>query len=310
MRFPGDGTLLIAGAGGFIGRALAERAVSRGITVTGLVRRADPAGGPAGAELLEADLTDRASLDAALGGRCFDYVINLAGHIDHSGFFSGGRAIITQHFTGLMNLLEATRHDALRGFVQVGSSDEYGDAAAPQHESMREAPISPYAAAKTAAGHLVSMLWRNEGFPGKVARLFLVYGAGQSASRFIPQLVRGALGEERFAVSAGAQQRDFCYVDDIADGLLALLHCESANGLCVNLGSGTPVTVREVIERVVAMTGTGTPDWGRVPYRAGENMALVADIARARALFGWEPATTLDDGLARTVDWYRRAFAS
>jgi nucleoside-diphosphate-sugar epimerase len=170
---------------------------------------------------------------------------------------------------------------------------------------MREAPISPYAVAKTAAGHLIGMLWRNQGFPGRVARLFLVYGPGQSGARFVPQLVLGALEDKRFPVSAGEQLRDFCHVEDIADGLLAMLACDAANGQCINLASGNPVSIRDLIERVVARVGGGSPQWGRIPYRAGENMALYADVSRARQLFRWQPAIGLDDGLARTIDWYR-----
>lgn len=302
MELPTRGSLLVAGAGGFIGRSVASRAAALGLDVTAL--SLGGASSP-GMTTIAADVTRPDALRSALAGHRFDYVINLAGYIDHSGLFSGGRAVFEQHFSGLINLLECTRHEDLRGFVQVGSSDEYGDLSAPQSEDLREAPISPYSLAKMAATHLVEMLWRTERFPARAARLFLVYGPGQATDRFIPQLIRGALSGERFPVSAGEQLRDFCYVEDIADGLLALLHCDAANGQCLNLASGQPVSIRTVIDKVVQSVGGGNPEFGVIPYRAGENMALHADTGRARQLLGWSPTVALDDGLARTIRWYR-----
>lgn len=305
MPPPEEGSLLVTGFGGFIGSALAARAQSLGLSVTGLSLSGRKTPAADGVTVLEADLSRPDSLHSALADHRFDYIVNLAGYIDHSGFFTGGREVIDQHFTGLLNLLECTRHPGLRGFVQVGSSDEYGSAPAPQRESAREQPISPYSLAKTAASHLLEMLWRTDRFPGRVARLFLVYGPGQANNRFIPQLVQGALNGARFPVSAGGQLRDLCYIDDIVDGLLSLANCPDANGQCLNLASGKPIAIREVIEKVISTVGTGEPEWGKLAYRTGENMALYADTSRARTLLGWSPQVSLDDGIARTVGWYR-----
>ena len=306
LILPEQGSLLVSGACGFIGRALAIRASQLGLSVTGLCLHRNCFNSLPKIEMVTGNIADLPNLEAALAGRQFDYVINLAGYIDHRPLSDGGATVIEQHFTGTMNLISVTRHEGLRGFVQVGTSDEYGDTKAPQNEDAREAPISPYSLAKTAAGHLVTMLHRSEGFPGKVARLFLVYGPGQSEKRFIPQLISGALDSACFPVSAGGQLRDFCHVDDVVDGLLALLACGAANGHCVNLASGKAVTIRDVIERVVRTVGSGTPDWGSLPYRSGENMALVADMSRARSLLNWTPKIDLDEGLALTIEWYRQ----
>ena len=114
----------------------------------------------------------------------------------------------------LTNLIEALGQSPLRGFVQVGSSDEYGNVPAPQREDMREAPFSPYSAAKAGASHFVQALARTEGFPGSVVRFFLVYGPGQDQRRFLPQIIRGALADAAFPTSLGGQLRDFLYIDD------------------------------------------------------------------------------------------------
>ena len=299
-------SLLVTGASGFIGSRVVALAQQQGWQVTGL-SRSKPASERATKEAtyLHADLSDPQSLQSALEGKRFSHVINLAGKIDHRGLNNGGRTMMDVHFGGAMNLVSICRHDGLRGFVQVGSSDEYGDQPAPQQESMRERPISPYALAKLSATRLMEMLHLSEGFPAKAARLFLVYGPGQDGARFIPQLIRGCLDGGSFPVSEGRQLRDFSYVDDIAGGLLELVDCDSANGQCLNLASGNPVSIRQLIERVVERIGGGQPEYGAVPYRPGESMALYADMSKTESLTGWRATTGIDCGIARTVEWYR-----
>ena len=300
--------MLVVGGSGFIGRHLVRRCLEDTARVTIASRRHHTCA-VGGAAVVSIELADRASL-APLAAGAFDYVFNLAGYIDHTPYFSGGRKVIEQHLIGVLNLIDALDRSSLKGFVQVGSSDEYGDLPAPQREDRVGRSISPYALAKQSAGAFVQMLAEREGFPGAVARLFLVYGPGQDEGRFLPQIITACLRNERFAVSPGAQQRDFCYVEDIVDGLVRTAVTSAAHGGVLNLGSGEGSTVRQVIERVVAMAGGGVPDFGARPYRAGESMALVPDIGRARTILGWQPETSLDQGLTRTIAYYRERTAS
>ena len=256
-------------------------------------------------EHLVADIADVESLAKAIGDRKFDYVINCSGYIDHRNISHGGSHLFDVHFSGLLNLVKCVKHDGLRGFIHIGSSDEYGGAPSPQHEDLREAPISPYACAKVAASHLIQMLHRTEGFPGIVARLFLVYGPEQNMQRFLPQVIAGCLNNQSFPVSAGEQIRDFCYIDDVADALLGLVQEQSAQGQVFNVASGTGIPIRNMIEMVRNCIGTGNPNFGEIPYRYGENMSLIADIKKISATTGWQPTTSLEAGIERTVQWYR-----
>lgn len=250
-------------------------------------------------------MADSGALAASIAGRRFDYVINCGGYIDHAPYFKGGGEQFTTHFIGLLNLVSCVTHRGLKGFVQIGSSDEYGNAPSPQNEAMRESPISPYACAKVAASHLIQTLHRTEGFPGVVARLFLVYGPGQNLQRFVPQVISGCLQNNRFPVSRGDQLRDFCYIDDIADGLLQLAACEPAQGEVFNLASGRSISVANMIEKIHTHIGTGTPEYGKVPYRTGESASLFADITKVAAITDWSPTTTLEQGIEATTNWYR-----
>ena len=296
--------LLVVGGTGFIGRHLCANARDAGYAVTSL-SLTPGAGGIPGVQHIYADVADAASLPAALGDGQFEYVVNCAGYIDHRLFLSGGRALIRSHFDGVQNLIERLDRNCLIRFVQLGSSDEYGNVSAPQSEDLRECPISPYSLAKLATTHLLQMLWRTEKFPAVAIRLFLTYGPGQDHKRFLPQLISGCLEDRTFPVSAGTQLRDFCHVGDITRGILKTLDADKVCGEVINLASGIPVSIREVIEQVQQLIGKGRPEFGRIPLRAGENPALYASVEKARTLLDWAPAFTLAAGLEDSINYYR-----
>ena len=114
----------------------------------------------------------------------------------HSKDFYGGKKVIDVHFGGVQNILQSVNLSALKRFVQIGSSDEYGNLSAPQTEDMRESPITPYSFGKVASTQLLQMLHRTEGLPIVILRLFLVYGPGQDYRRFIPQVIQGCLSAD------------------------------------------------------------------------------------------------------------------
>ena len=124
----------------------------------------------------------------------------------------------------------------IKRFVQIGSSDEYGNNISPQSEDMREDPITPYSYAKTALTHFLQMLHKTENFPCVILRLFLVYGPRQKLDRFIPQVITGCLKNNEFDTSHGNQLRDFCYVDDIVQAILKSFENEEVNGKILNVG--------------------------------------------------------------------------
>ena len=299
-------SVLITGCSGFIGKAIARAAVVQGYEVTGLCfghHIKDDTNDSV--NYIYADISDSKSLDQAIKTQQFDYVINCAGYIDHQSFLNDkGRKLIDSHFIGLINLVQCIHHENLKGFVQIGSSDEYGNNVSPQNEKLREQPISPYSFAKTASTYFLQMLYQTESFPATIARLFLVYGPGQNHRRFIPQIISGCLDGACFPVSKGEQLRDFCYIDDVAEGVLKLLTSEKARGEVVNIASGKPIAIKEVINLIRHKIGHGKPQFGEVAYRSGENMSLHADISKITALTNWRPSTDLNTGLDCTIDWF------
>jgi nucleoside-diphosphate-sugar epimerase len=295
-------SLLVVGGTGFIGHHLVKTACDLGWYVVSISRnlptknRRVPE-----ATYITADLSNTSSLD--VHDLDFDYVVNLGGSIEHKLFFQGGQDIINSHFKGLLNLVNCLDRRKLSRFVYIGSSDEYGDLPAPQSEMLRERPISPYAFAKTAATQFLQMLYRTEGFPTVTLRLFLTYGPGQKHNRLVPQVIRECLMGHKFPVSEGMQIRDFCYVEDIVTGILATLKGrKELDGKILNLASGKPVSIREVILLIQSIIGKGEPIFGALPYRHAESMELYADISKIKDSLGWTPKISLATGLERTID--------
>lgn len=303
-ELPEEASALVAGGTGFIGRHLCRRLREMSVRVlaTGTGRRSLDDVPVAAVDVRDPDAVRGVVEDAGT----FDYVFNLAGYIDHTPWAEGGRGVYEQHARGAANLVETAWGPELEGFVQVGSSDEYGDAPAPQSEDDMPRPISPYSAGKLAATNLVGTLGRTEGFPGVTARLFLVYGPGQERRRFLPQVITACLRDEEVATTPGEQLRDFCYVEDVVDGLvLCARQAAGHKGEVFNLASGEPVSIRRMTELVRKEVGRGEILYGERPYRPDENMELYADVTKARRELGWSPATTLEEGLRRTVAAYR-----
>jgi len=297
---------LIAGGTGFIGQQLAIKLAKLGheVIALGTSKRTCSNLVKNGVKVIFTDLS-KTPLASAVENIHFEYVINLSGYIDHSTIENGGLDVFKAHTKCAITLINGVDRNTLRTFVQIGTSDEYGDTVAPQSETAREQPVAPYSLAKLCNTHLIQMLARNESFPGVVVRPFLVYGPGQSLSRLIPFLIQQSLNDRHFDTSPGEQLRDFLYIDDFCDGVISLFDQNTHYGKIFNIASGEATSVRKVIETVIKVTGGGIANFGGKPYRVGESMALYANIEAITAATGWRPKTSLQDGLRLTTESIR-----
>ena len=299
--------LLVIGGTGFIGHHLLRLAVEKKWNATSLsLTLPKTARQVSGVHYLCGDILNLKQIERILRNKGFDYVVNLGGYVNHTLFREGGRQQVEEHFTAIQNLITVLSREKLRRFIQVGSSDEYGNAPAPQHEYLRENPISPYSLGKVATTHFMQMLHQTEAFPVVILRLFLTYGPGQNEERFLPQIIKGCLNDRRFPTSAGEQLRDFCYIEDVVRAIFLVLENDTVNGEVFNIASGQPVSIRSVIDSIQGLIGKGQPSYGEMPYRPGENMCLYADIKKAKKLLQWEATYNLEDGLKKTIAWYSR----
>lgn len=294
---------LVAGAGGFIGQHLCRFLAELGMDVIGLDHR--PFDMKYGL-LKIVDLTNCELVIENLKGINPKWVFNLTGEIDHSLEWPTQRNIIDQHWLSVLNLVEALSKTHPESFVNIGSSDEYGDQPAPQSEDLRERPIAPYSAAKVAATHYLQMLYRRTGFPAIIARFFLVYGPGQGIERLIPWACTTLLQGKKIPTTPGLQKRDFLYVQDAVEGLVALASNPQANGKVFNVASGNPVTIKDVLEMLNKIIDKGGEiEFGARPMRQGEIMELYANTNRIQQVTGWKQKIPLQEGLNRTVIFMR-----
>jgi nucleoside-diphosphate-sugar epimerase len=280
--------VLVTGAAGFIGQRLVRALVNVGASVAAISES-------------RCDVRDAEAVRDAVAEADPEDVFHLAAvgvadsHVDPA-------LALAVSAGGTLNLLEALREREIHRVVLVGTCYEYG--ARETTEGLD--PFNAYAASKVAAWAFGRMYWRVYGTPIVVVRPFQVYGPGQPLHTLVPAAVRAALLGDDFPMTAGEQARDFIYVDDVVDGMLAAAAASGLEGHSLDLGTVRVHTVRDAVARVWHLTNAR---WrmqpGALPYRPGEVMRLSADAERTAHLTGWRARVELADGLARTIDWMR-----
>ena len=148
------------------------------------------------------------------------------------------------------------------------------------------------------------MLNKTENFPATALRLFLVYGPQQKTNRLIPQVIKGCLKKKKFPVSKGNQLRDFCYVEDVVDAIILSLIKKKALGEVLNVGSGKPVSVKFVINTISKIIKQGKPQFNKIPLR-NNSLKLYPSINKASKILNWKPKTNFNQGILKTIDYYK-----
>ncbi|ABX09225.1 NAD-dependent epimerase/dehydratase family protein [Prochlorococcus marinus] len=234
-----------------------------------------------------------------------EYIVNCSGYIDHRSFESGGQSVFDNNMKSLINLVEIAKAIPLRTMIHLGSSDEYGDIGSPIDEKAREKPISPYSLSKVMCSHYLQHLFRSKSFPVIILRPFLIYGEKQKTDRFLPFIIKECINKKEFKVTEGYQLRDYCYVKDFTSAIRNCIENKSAYGEIINIGSGKPISIREVTNKVVNIIGYGKPLYGEVAYRDSESMALYPNLEKAKSILNWSANYEMEDSLYSVINWYK-----
>ena len=174
--------------------------------------------------------------------------------------------------------------------------------------TLRRLPASPYAAAKWSATGYARMFHALYQTPVVVVRPFMTYGPGQHETKVVPYVINSFLQGNTPSLSSGVWEADWVFVDDIVAAFLSAATRAGIDGCSIDLGSGTLTSIREVVNSIVRLTNTKIdPQFDALPERPGQR-TRVADTYHARATLGWSAVTSLDHGLAATVQWYRNQF--
>jgi dTDP-glucose 4,6-dehydratase len=258
--------------------------------------------------IIQGDLRDPAAVAGAV--RDSEVVFHLGAMISIPYSYVHPRETIETNVLGTLNVLNACREFGVGRMLCASSSEVYGTALyAPIDEKHPLQGQSPYSASKIAAEMLTESFFRAYELPVTIVRPFNTYGPRQSARAVVPTIITQALAGPEVQLGDVTATRDLMYVADNVAGFLRLAESPDARGQVVNLGTGTEVTIEEVVKRVGALLGkslTIVVDSARIRPQRSEVRRLVADASRARAL-GWAPAVDLDEGLRRTIAFIRDA---
>jgi len=296
--------ILITGGTGFIGHHLAKKCLKFNWSVTSLSTKK-----PAKQRKLNkvkyktCDLFNDKKIKKILAID-YDYVVNLAGYVDHSNKSKTMRS----HYYGCKKISEYFLKSKIQKFVQVGSSIEYGKIRSPQIEKKtnKQKTFSTYGKAKLLSTKHLLNLYRKFKFPAVILRLYLVYGPGQDVNRVIPITILNAIKNKKFNCSDGLQYRDFVHIDDVTDAIIKTLRTNKVSGNIFNIGSGQPVQIKKIILKICRLVGSGRPQFGKIKLRKDEISSLYPDISRAKKILNWKPKINLNLGLLKTVNYYRK----
>jgi NAD dependent epimerase/dehydratase len=308
-------SVLVTGAGGFIGSHLAEALVREDASVRAFVRytsRGDHGWLEASEpeivreiDIFRGDLANSEAVAGAMGDR--EVVLHLGALIPIPYSYLHPREFMTANIIGTLNVLEAARRTEVDRIVHTSTSEVYGTATTiPIDEEHRLHPQSPYAATKVGADQLALSYHRSFGTPVVIVRPFNTFGPRQSARAVIPTIITQALSRETIELGATDTTRDFLYVDDNVAGIMRCGTAEGIEGEVINLGTGAEVSIAEVVQRVLGLLQREVPvavDDNRLRPPDSEVERLVADVTKARSLLGWRPEVDLDEGLRRTIEW-------
>jgi nucleoside-diphosphate-sugar epimerase len=308
---------LITGIGGFIGSSLARALVARGERVRGVDnfstgKRENIAEILDQIDFHEADIADLAAMRKACAG--VDFVLHQAAIPSVPKSVLDPLGSNRANIDGTVNVLVAARDAKVKRVVYAASSSAYGDTPTlPKHEAMSPDPISPYAVAKLASEHYMVSFYRCYGLETVALRYFNVFGPRQDPSspysgvlaKFITQMLRG---EQPTIFGDGEQSRDFTYIDNTVDANLLACHAPASRvaGQVFNVATGRRVTLNETFKALQDLTShSGQPRYE--PARGGDIKHSLADISKAEAALGYKPTVDFEEGLRRTVEWYRKS---
>jgi NAD dependent epimerase/dehydratase len=312
-----DRPVLVTGAGGFIGSHLVERLLAENARVRAFVRynsRGDPGflrmlsdEDRARVEMIAGNLEDQDAVRKAADG--VDVVFHLGALISIPYSYRHPLEVAKTNLLGTMNVLLACRDLRVKRMVHISSSEVYGTAIhVPISESHPLQGQSPYSASKIGADKLAESFYCAFSLPVVTVRPFNTYGPRQSTRAVIPVIITQALTQDKIHLGNLNTIRDFTFVLDTVSGMIKAAQVEGVEGQVMNLGTGQEIRIGELAEKIIQKTGREVEivvDSDRLRPQASEVMRLISDNSLARKSLGWEPQTSLDDGLDRTIEWMK-----
>lgn len=309
--------VLVTGGGGFIGSHLVEKLVQKGCKVRAFVRYnsnsswgwLDNAPCKDSIDVISGDIRDSDIVRNAM--RDVDTVFHLAALIGIPYSYVSPEAYVETNIRGSLNIFQAAKELGVKKIVHTSTSEIYGTAQfVPIHEQHPVNPQSPYAATKSAADFLGLSFFRSFELPVAVVRPFNTYGPRQSCRAIIPTIITQILsGNKKIRLGALSPTRDLTYVEDTVDGFICAGESSSSVGEIINLGNNSEISVGDLahlIAKIMDVKITIEEDPQRKRPKKSEVDRLLADNAKAKKLLKWSPKYDLEQGLKKTVTWFKQ----
>lgn len=310
--------VLVTGADGFIGSHLAETLVKAGATVRALVQYnsfnswgwLDQSSLASDMEIISGDIRDPFLCQTIC--KNVDTVFHLAALIAIPYSYIAPGSYVDTNVTGTLNMVQAARDQNVRRFMHTSTSETYGTAqTVPINESHPMQPQSPYSASKIGADAMAMSYFLAFETPVTIARPFNTYGPRQSARAVIPTIIgQIAAGQTQIQLGDTSPTRDFNYVTDTCDGMMALMATDKTIGESVNISSNYEISVQDTLELIKHLMDSNVEfmqDPQRLRPKDSEVFRLWGDNSKLIELTGYRPTTSLEAGLQKTIDWFVQA---
>ena len=308
-------TVLITGAGGFIGSPLTEHLVEIGANVKAFVRynsRNDwgllellPKEKLDEIEVIMGDLKDADAVRQAV--KDIDVIFHLGSLIAIPYSYIHPRETIETNILGALNVLTAAKENGIEKIIHTSTSEVYGTARyVPIDENHQLQGQSPYSASKIGADKIAESFFRSFELPVAIIRPFNTFGPRQSARAVIPTIITQALTKEKIFLGNLNSTRDYTYVKDVVEGFIKVAESPKSVGEVINIGSNFEISIGDLANKIVSLIGKNAEiviDPARVRPQDSEVERLWCNNTKAKALLGWEPKTSLDEGLKKTIGW-------
>ncbi|MDO8872373.1 MAG: NAD(P)-dependent oxidoreductase [Methanoregula sp.] len=300
-----DKRVLITGASGFIGRHLLHQLRTYSCHIATISRNNNDY--PRDVRQYIVDIKDTHAIRQCIESYQPEYIFHLAAYKERNENIQAFYSSIETNLIGTLNVFSAANDEnSVKSIVTLGTAEEYGNTIPPFTEKFRECPVTPYSFSKVCVSHMGELFSDLYDLPVTIIRPTLAYGPGQGTDMFLPSLITSLLENKPFEMTLGEQTRDFVYVTDLVEALILASQNTKAHGQIINIGSGIPIKLADIVEEIEDMIGKkGLVNLGGKPYRNNEIMGYYVELKKAEDILGWKAKTSIEEGLKETIAYYR-----
>jgi len=309
--------ILVTGATGFVGSRLLERLAEMGghdlYSMQRYVTGRYVLGADHGVKVVFCDLRDHFAVKCAIREVQPEVVFHLAAISPVSYSYDHPNEVLDANLTGTVNLAESCLREVphFKHFLFASTSETFGNGPTPKREDTPQSPNSPYSVSKHAAEKYVLYMWDAYKFPVTVLRPFNTYGRRDNTHFLVERMLVQMLQGNTVKLGDPTPERDLLYIDDHVESYISCFAKPQASiGQAFNFCTGEKLTVQALAEKMRGLTGfRGQILWDTIPRRPLDIQILYGDASKAKSVLGWEAKVSLEDGLRRTADFWRKKLA-